>query len=140
MCVAGSDISMHLTIIVLRMYLGLFQKLIRILYSHFINSLNIQLLHSTNYCVSDLPKHVWFLNVGKSITTWPITSLLNQIVVIIYSKNFFKFLHSHCSHVTDMLITFRQNHISQALLKCMHVHCPSILTKFSKFFCIRRVM
>ena len=32
-----------------------------------------------------------------------------------------KFLQSHCSHVTDMLITFRQNHIFQAFLKnaCM---------------------
>ena len=33
-----------------------------------------------------------------------------------------------------------QNHISQALLKCMHVHCPSILTTFSTFFSIHRVM
>ena len=30
------------------------------------------------------------------------------------------------------LMCFRQNHIYQALLKCMHVHCPSILTTYSK--------
>ena len=32
-----------------------------------------------------------------------------------------KFYHNHCSHVTDMLIKFRQKSIYQALLKCMHV-------------------
>ena len=39
-------------------------------------------------------------------------------------ENYYKCLHSHCSHVTDMLIECLQNYISQALLKCMHVHCP----------------
>ena len=29
---------------------------------------------------------------------------------------------------------------SQARFKCMHVHCPPILMKFSMFFCIRRVI
>jgi len=54
---------------------------------------------------------------------------------------FFLFLHSHCRHVIDMLIKFGKNHIhGQALLKCMHVHCLSILTEFSTFFYICRVM
>ena len=48
-------------------------------------------------------------------------------------ENSFTFLHSHCSHVTDMLITFRQNHTSQALKMHAYMHCPSILTTFSMF-------
>ena len=36
------------------------------------------------------------------------------------SEKRFKFLHSHCNNVTDMLIKSRQNHIP--LLKCKHVY------------------
>ena len=43
-------------------------------------------------------------------------------------ENFFNFLQSHCSHVTDMLIKYRQNCIPLVLLKCNQMRRPSMLT------------
>ena len=76
----------------------------------------------------------------RALLVFPLAAMLTfcEITRKLYLRIFF--LHSHCSHVTDPLITFCQNHISQALLKCMHVHCRSILTKFSMLFCIGRVI
>ena len=66
--------------------------------------------------------------------------LTSGVYMYVWAQVTVKILHSHCGHATDMQIKFHQNHTSQALLKCMHVHCPSILTKFSMCSASRRVM
>ena len=81
-----------------------------------------------------IPYGVTMFPVGhKVVLIFPLAAML-RFCQIIRKLNF---LHSHCSHITDMLIKFRQKSISQPLLKCIHVYCPSIFTKLSTRFCIR---
>ena len=62
---------------------------------------------------------------------WPTVNVLSDYKESVHE---FSFPHSHCSHVTDMLVKFRQNDIPLGLLKCKHMCCPSMFTKFSRLF------
>ena len=79
--------------------------------------------------------------LGQSTVDFPIDSHVNVLSDYkeIEPEKKIKCLRSHCNQVTDMLIKFRQNYIGLALQKCKLVRCPSILTKFSTFFCIYTV-
>ena len=78
----------------------------------------------------------------RALVIFPLAAMLTfcQIIRKLDLRKNINYKHCHCSHVTDMLMTFRQKSLSQALLKCMHVYCPSILTKLSTLFYIRQLL
>ena len=76
----------------------------------------------------------------RALLIFPLTAMLTfcQIIrkldLIFFLTQSLQSCHWYADEISP------QKSISQALLKCMHVFFPSILTKLSTLFCIRRVM